>query len=533
MHDREQRSPIRRAAGWTAALVIVALSALCFWPGLYADWGRDDFMQLAMARMVDTPWVFFTTDHFPVPSTVFRPVGFASFWLSWVVAGTEFWPHALLNLGLYAAIALALFGALRAFRVDTIPAFLATLLFALHPVAIGTGLWWSARFDLLATLFALIALRSAARTTRRPPAVPVALTLLWLMAAMLSKEIGLIGVAAVMVVWLDWAWRDRQRRRPALIAAVLCAVTALAFLAWRAAVLDTAGSIMTSDTSLLDALFEGISVWLSIVAGYIGFQAQSAMPGWILSAVALLALLLGIAAWRLGAGQRRAPGVLLLAGALLLFLPGLIQAPVARLNAQPLSAGMSAVEAAMQSRLYFMSLAGLSMLAAWLLQAALPSPRRPAGAAAVLAIAILVGLFGHTSHQQAAAFARVSSDNARIAHEAVAALAEHDWPPPPCHLVFEDIEPPLEWSIYVSMDSVIKALHPDLEELDHCFIHANYPTFFHLLATEHANAPSAPLPPLQPDGQPLERRRLGGLTIVYLQGIDALEPEEYERLPRP
>ena len=46
------------------------------------------------------------------------------------------------------------------------------------------------------------------------------------------------------------------------------------------------------------------------------------------------------------------------------------------------------------------------------------------------------------------------------------------------------VEPPPEWSVYVSIDSVVKALTPDLERVEHCFVHSDYVTYFYLMGGE-------------------------------------------------
>lgn len=56
--------------------------------------------------------------------------------------------HAILTLGLYLATLATLFSLLRALYIRVLPVAMATALVACHPVAVGTALWWSARFDL-------------------------------------------------------------------------------------------------------------------------------------------------------------------------------------------------------------------------------------------------------------------------------------------------------------------------------------------------------------------------------------------------
>ncbi|MEN1728582.1 MAG: hypothetical protein AAGJ52_09080 [Pseudomonadota bacterium] len=532
MNVSPSRTGLQRALIAISPLLIIACIGVWFWPGLSADWGRDDFMQLAMARLVDSPIAFFFSDHFVLPNGAFRPMGYASYWLGQALYDTSFYHHALMSWMFLLVLALGFWTLLRRFEIAPMPALLATLIFSAHPVAIGTTLWWSARFDILAVLFVLFALDQAQQARLQNSLWFAISCCLSLLSAMLSKEIGLIGVVGTLIIWQHWAWTERQHFRLAQVASVLAVLTALLFLLWRRWILGTAGSEIAGDIGLLSVFSEGIWRWMVLAPDYLRFAGQL-QAQWLLlvAAVALLIMLL------LPRGQKlqsdsAAQWPLLGCGLALLLLPALLQAPVVRLNALPVSDSISSVEAAMQSRLFFMSLAGFSLLVGFLLNRRIPSWRSARGAGAFLACALLIGTLGLGAREHSARFAEMSSDNALLAHAALASVEGIDWPEPPCHLVFEGIQPPPEWDIFVSMDSVIKALSPNLDELDHCFIHANYPTFYHFIASEHADAASAPLRERLHEGQPLARRPIGGLTIVHLDDLKSLTAEEKAQLPR-
>jgi hypothetical protein len=490
-------------------------------------------MQLAMARLVDSPWAFFTTDHFPLPNSVFRPMGFASFWLGQALAGTNFQGHALISFALFASTALLLFALLRRFDVGALAALLATAVFAVHPVAIGTALWWSARFDVLALLFTLIALHQAQRTVLNGRSRHLIATLLALLAAALSKEIGLIAAAACVVLFQHRAWTQRGSFWRAQWASLLCALMVGLFLGWRAAVLGTGGSGIVGSAGLWTSLSEGLMRWFSLAPAYIGFQPQLAWPAGLLALLVACLVLALLPIGRPPPGQMRAHLPLLLIGLCLLLLPALLQAPVVRLNALTLTREMSSVEAAMQSRLFFMSVAGLVLLLALVLDRVIASGAAPRQLAALIGACASIALLAGGSHQQARDFSELSRANAELARQALRIAADLDWPSDaPCHLVIDGAEPPPEWSIYVSMDSVIKALYPDLDAIDHCFVHANYPTFYHLISSEHGDAEASPFTAPDYDGSPLARRRVDGLTLVYLVGEDSLDDQARSELPR-
>ncbi len=101
--------------------VLAVLVALVYWPGLYGFWGRDDFMQLAFARLVGSPWPLFVHDHyFPVPGSIFRPLGFASFWLWQALFGTDYFANAFGDMLLHIAVSFALFRVIRASGLESI-----------------------------------------------------------------------------------------------------------------------------------------------------------------------------------------------------------------------------------------------------------------------------------------------------------------------------------------------------------------------------------------------------------------------------
>jgi hypothetical protein len=494
--------------------VVAVIVAWVLAPGVAGDWGRDDYFQFAYARLLESPWPLFTHDHFPVPGSVFRPLGFASMWLGVHALGSDYAVHAWSDIALHAGVALALFWLLRRIGIATLPALLATLFFAVHPAASGTALWWSARFDLLATAFVLLALNAAFayRVTARAGTLLVALAAA--LAAMLSKEIGLVAIAAMMLAWAHWAIVEPAQRRRALFAigsALLCAGI---YFAWRAAVLGTPASGLTGALPLGTAIARGLVDWLHQAPGYFSYWTRLGFVARLLLVAALLAIV--FSTWRQRAGWRNdlAP---LLCGACLLLLPALLQAPVAALNAQPLGVGESAVEAAMQSRLYYLGIAGAALILAVMLERV-----RRAGAgvrwpALVAFTAFALFALAGAAHQDARSFAQRSSHNARIAHAAVAAVDVLDLPAAPCHVVFLGIEPPPEWGVFVSMDSVVKALDADASRVARCWFHANYPTWFFLQPTPVDAAAAAPYPPLRLDGREVPWLRIGTATLAYLQ----------------
>ena len=505
-----------------AVVLAIAVSiAFVYWPGLYGFWTRDDYMQLAFARLIGSPWsVFFHDHYFPVPGSIFRPLGFASFWLSQALFGTDYFWNAFGDLALHVAVSLALYRVICAGAIERVPASLCTLLFALHPAVLGTALWWSARFDLLAMLFGLVAVRAALDYAARPHVGSMLVALASVLAALLSKETALAAAAAVGFVWLRGARIDRSKIR-ALIA--LVAVVAL-FFAWRTAVLGTLTTGLTGGASIVDALGRGFLAWSSHLLDYATFGARS---GIVLAIVVVVYFVLEIERLTRGRGHEAdasAPARvdLLICGVCLFVLPAILQAPIAAMNAAPLRADASAVEAAMQSRLYYVSFGGLAILFATGIGRIWPRASIRRGILAG-ALALCVAAFSWVSHDAATAFARTTAASRPVA-EAVAAAVDRAATDSRCRIVVLGIAPPPEWSIYVSIDSIAKALTPDIDRVGRCFIESDYVTYFNLMRGDANPADAMPYIPRSANARPIPWLRVGGMTSAYLDPPANAEP---------
>lgn len=513
-------------------LVIAVPIAVAYWPGLHGFWTRDDFMQLAFARLIGSPWPLFVHDHyFPVPGSLFRPLGFASFWLWQALFGTRYFDHALGDLALHIGVALALYGLIRTAVSDRMLAVLCALLFALHPAVLGTALWWSARFDLLAALFVFIAVRAALDYSERPHGATLAVALVGTLLALLSKETALAGVIATAFVWLRWAVRDRVHRNVALRAFAALVIVLLLFFVWRALVIGTVATGLAGDASLTSLIGSGVVKWFGAVAGYLSYWARlDAAARCAFIAIAILLVLCVALAARKNDGDPTGSRDLdvFVCGLCLFIVPALLQAPVAALNAAALRSDMSAVEAAMQSRLYNLCIGGLVAMAAVVLRRALA--RAPAWRIPVLGVVALgVVALGWTSRVTSSAYASVTAAPRPMAEAAAAAVDAIDGSAGPCHVVLLGAEPPPEWSIYVSMDAVVKALS-QRAATDRCFIHSDYPTFFNLMDRGVTSADARPYRPREMAGRPLAWLPVGDALVAYLDAPASDDREVLESL---
>lgn len=511
-----------RVASAIVAALFLGVVMLAYRPGVSGFWMRDDFFVLAYMRLVDAPWAFFFHDHFPVPGSIFRPLGFASMWLTQALFGTQYRAESLVDLGLHVAVAVALYRVVGLAVRPPILAASCALLFAVQPAAMAAVLVWTNRFDLLATLFCLLALRAAYdyRSGGRP--IHLAATLIFALGGMAAKELGLAVVAPVFLLWLAAALCEPSsvRWRYALLALL---ATTVAYFVWRGLVLGTFGSHLPGDSPLPALIARGVGIWLDDAPGYLSFAPR--LGSWQRLGLALAALIFvivsALAARRLRAalwGNRR--GELLLSALALWLAAALLQAPVAALNAAPLTADVSAVEVAMQSRLYYLGAIAVTIVVAVMLGAAwempLAKPSWPRGAA-VVALVAGIAVFATAARSTTRDYGLRSRETGRLAQAVVAAVAERTFAERSCHVYFLDFQPPPEWGVYVSTDAIVKALHPDLARIRDCLFHNEYPTYFYLVPHGHLDALRAyPFRPLERNGRVVPWLTVDGMDIVYL-----------------
>src|ERR1700722_7737083 len=339
-----------------AAALIAAITAVVLAPNVHGFWGRDDFGCLAIVRMIGSPWVFFATDHFFVPGSIFRPLGFASMWLCEKLFGTAYAPNAAFDIGLHVAVALALCRVMVRAGTPIVPAVLISLVFVLHPATSTTSMWWSARFDLVATLFVLLSVDAAIRFRDRERVIDLAVALLLALAAMLSKEIGLTAIAASIVLWTHWCTTSSTDLPPALTAIGLALAAAGFFFLWRWSVLGTLSSGITGAIPLNQAFTAGVVHWIQQAPGYLSFAPRTHAWIVVLSVASLLvacaSLYVGTRASEAVSRYRTDTGILL-CGLTLFAAPIFLQAPIAAFGSS-LASSMSAIESGMQARLYYL-----------------------------------------------------------------------------------------------------------------------------------------------------------------------------------
>ena len=208
---------------WAAGLVVAATAAV-YWPVLHAGFVGDDFMILHRLRTLAGPadvTGFFRGEFFEY----YRPLGFLAHALDWGIAGPNPVQFHLTNLVLHAASAVLVLLIGQALAPRTLAGIAAALLFALHASNHEAVAWISARFDLLATFFSLVAIWWMVRGGTGSCAGPPVLFL----CAVLSKEsaVAMPVAAAAFAVFQLRAGTGETIRRTAPWLAALAVYAAL------------------------------------------------------------------------------------------------------------------------------------------------------------------------------------------------------------------------------------------------------------------------------------------------------------------
>ncbi len=176
-------------------------------------------------------------------SGYYRPVTNALFWIEYRVAGTATAAYHVSQIALHALMAFLVFLLVRRLAPDPRIAWIAGLLFAVHPVHAFAATDPAARADVLFAVFyvgALLAfdgaLHAASVAARRWHAV---LSALLALLSVLSKEMGITAPAALVLLAL---YRHRAHGSPlgALRLTLPAWLGSAAYLVWRFAVLGLA-----------------------------------------------------------------------------------------------------------------------------------------------------------------------------------------------------------------------------------------------------------------------------------------------------
>jgi hypothetical protein len=251
--DVRPATPERHLA---TAGVVAAVTMLAYWRVAVIGFVADDYFILSRVQAGDgvaNPGGYFGFGFFDY----YRPLGFISHAIDWTLWGLNPAAFHLTNLVLHAVSSVLVFVIARRL-MDGLAAGVAMLLFAFHAANHEAVYWVAARFDLLATCFALLAL--VWLWADRPIARAAGIVCYAL--ALLSKEsaLSLLVIAAALDVFVRRrAWPDVVRRLVPLL------MVTVAYVALRAAATDIviAGGERRLPKLVLLGVALGALVWMA------------------------------------------------------------------------------------------------------------------------------------------------------------------------------------------------------------------------------------------------------------------------------
>ncbi len=511
-----------RQRPWRAlALILVCLAASwCYAPALRAYFMQDDFVLLALARMVHQPWQVFYHDHFP-GSLFFRPLGLLAWWLTTAAFDTAPRGQYAVNLALHLGVVAALYTLLQRLRRDAPLNAVWTAVYAVHPLAIGTSLWLSDRFDLIATAFSLLALSIAIGYVQRPAPRRLGVVLACILLAFMAKETAIVGALAVcaLIALPNRAWPLTARQRwPAVIAIVLLIA---AWLGYRSAMLVNPQNLLLNTAPLLTIFIKGITLWLRIGFEFLAEDPQRS--AWMALLLAIAALLLALRDRRgrtqPGRSKPQARTGVAAAVLVLVLLPGPVQAPIVSVSTTDLTIKTFWFDVIGYSRLYHISLAGLIVgLMLLTTQPAPVSPGRRIGRVDMLvaaALALMMTAWIPASHALAHEYASRTREQIAPLQAVHAALAQLELPSQRCQIYLLDATS--LWGFAGSGDATVKATTPDLGRLEHCLLLTERAPWGNFMRAGSLSAGDyEPLRVLKYQGEPIPWLVLGDFEAVYL-----------------
>jgi hypothetical protein len=503
-----------------ALLALVGLLAVfCYAPALRAYFVQDDFVLLAIARQLHQPLLLFFHDHFP-GSLYFRPLGLLAWWLSAVSFDNAPRGHYAMNLLLHLGTVAALYTLLQRLRRDSPLNAVWTAVYAAHPLAIGTSLWLSDRFDLIATAFSLLALSAAIGYVQRPAPRRLLAVLACILLAFMAKEIAIVGALAVcaLIALPNRAWPLTARQRWLAVVAIL--LLTAAWLGYRSAMLVNPQNLLLNTAPLITIFTKGITLWLRI-----GFEFLAADPqrsAWMALLLAIAALLLVVAIGLTVRNQGWKPQAWGVAAAVLVLvlLPGPVQAPIVSVSTTDLTIKTFWFDVIGYSRLYYLSLAGLiaglMLLTTPVAVSGSGEPHaRRATIAAGAALVLMLAAWAPASHLLAHDFAKRSREQIAplvAAHEAIARLA---LPAHRCQIYLLDTQS--IWGMDNIGDATLKASSPTPARIEHCLLLTERAPWGNFMrAGRLAPSDYEPLRVLKYQGTPIPWLVLGDFEAAYL-----------------
>ncbi len=243
--------------GW--AILLVALAA--YVPAWRAGFIWDDDTLLTANPLIqdaDGWWRVWVTTAMPQ----YFPVTWTTFWVEWRLWGMNATGYHVTNILLHAAGCVLLWRLL--LRLNVPGAWLAGLLFAVHPVNVESVAWISERKNVLTLVFFLAAWLRYLRFEETGHRLHYNWTLALFVLAVLSKSTAVVlPVAILLGSWWQrgrWERRDWQRVAPLLAIGLVAGLVSLG-LQGRTPVVDDLSRIQVKGSVWMKIQTFGSAIW--------------------------------------------------------------------------------------------------------------------------------------------------------------------------------------------------------------------------------------------------------------------------------
>ncbi|MBU0639978.1 MAG: tetratricopeptide repeat protein [Planctomycetes bacterium] len=269
----------RRLPVALAAIGIFLAAAVAYLPALRAGYIWDDNVQIqenqALRSLDGLKQIWFE----PRSQMQYYPLTYTTYWIEFQLWGLEPVGYHAVSVALHALNAVLVFTLLR--RLGIAGAWLAGLLFAVHPVHVESVAWLAERRNLLSAGFYLLTALTWLRSVQRGSWPAYAATLPLFLAAMLSKTVA----CTLPIVLLGHLWWQRPSawRRAALLTLPYFVIAVMVGLVtvWRERAYFVDHEAGLAARSLLEALLVASrAVWF--YAGKLAWplELMSIYPKW-------------------------------------------------------------------------------------------------------------------------------------------------------------------------------------------------------------------------------------------------------------
>ena len=212
-----------------AALLAIAITVAAFWPTLWNPFQFDAFTHLFEVRNASLTQML---ARFHRERLFFRPVGFLFYWIEARGAGLDLLRWHLTNIALHALNGLVLYLVLFRLGFQRLLSAFGAIAFLTSGVTAEAVAWIDAPFDLLATLFVLLAMLELLNWTRSGLPAHLAACSGLVLIACFTKESAFC--APLLALALGLTRSDQQRKRAWIAASSIgaCCCAGFGYRLW-------------------------------------------------------------------------------------------------------------------------------------------------------------------------------------------------------------------------------------------------------------------------------------------------------------